>query len=191
MEGVKGFEFVTFEQQNADAEPNHCCMLPFTRNVFDPMDFTPVNLTEVPGRIQRKTSSAFELALTVVFLSGVQHYAESPEGMPKVPDFVRDYMRQVPTQWDEVCFIDGYPGKFVVLARRAGQVWYIAGLNGEAQEREVSFALPFITHPTSAELLTDGDTNRSFSKTAMVLRKGEKLSSKLKPYGGFVIKTVN
>ena len=80
MEAIRGLEFVTFEQKNADEEPSHAAMLPFTRNVFDPMDFTPMNLYKIATSVKRKTTSAFELALSVVFLSGIQHYAESPAG---------------------------------------------------------------------------------------------------------------
>lgn len=84
MESVKGFEMITFEQAFADRVPAHCAVLPFTRNVFDPMDFTPMSLDEIPN-IDRRTSKAFELALTVVYESGVQHLAESPAGTAKQP----------------------------------------------------------------------------------------------------------
>ena len=96
MEAVRGLEYVTFGQDNADAEPSHAAMLPFTRNVFDPMDFTPMVLDRI-NRIERRTSSAFELALSVLFTSGIQHYAEIPEGMAKAPAYVRDFLRTVPS----------------------------------------------------------------------------------------------
>ena len=84
VEAIRGLEYVTFEQKNADEEPTHAAMLPFTRNVFDPMDFTPMVLDRI-NRIERRTTSAFELALSVLFTSGIQHYAEIPEGMAKAP----------------------------------------------------------------------------------------------------------
>ena len=90
MEAIRGLEYCTFEQKNADEEPTHAAMLPFTRNVFDPMDFTPMVLDHIT-RIQRRTTSAFELALSVLFTSGIQHYAEIPDGMAKAPDYVRDF----------------------------------------------------------------------------------------------------
>jgi hypothetical protein len=189
MEALRGFENVTFSQEWADLEANHCCVLPFTRNVFSPMDFTPVNLTEVPGII-RKTSSAFELALTVIFQSAVQHWAESPEGMAKVPEYIREYMSTVPTQWDDIWFMDGFPGKFVVMARKSGKTWYVAGINGEANSKEINFTLPFITKDLKASLYTDGETNRSFSTSELQLRKGKKISLVLEPTGGFVMKFV-
>ncbi len=118
MEAIKGLEYITFEQENADEEPTHAAMLPFTRNVFDPMDFTPVVLDHINNRIERRTTSAFELALSVLFTSGIQHYAEIPEGMAKAPVYVRDFLKGVPSVWDDTRFIDGYPGKFVVIARQ-------------------------------------------------------------------------
>ncbi|MEI7525289.1 MAG: glycoside hydrolase family 97 catalytic domain-containing protein [Mariniphaga sp.] len=187
MEAVRGFENVTFDQKWADLEANHCCMLPFTRNVFSPMDFTPVNLTEVPG-LARKTSGAFELALSVIFQSGIQHWAESPEGMATVPDYIREYMSLIPTTWDDTRFIDGFPGKYVIMARKSGTTWYVAGINGEETEKEISFALPFDSKAVNGSLLTDGDTNRSFSKSVVQVKKGEKIKLRIKPTGGFVIK---
>ena len=151
------------------------------------MDFTPVNLTEVPG-LQRKTSSAFELALSVVFQSGIQHWAESPEGMAKVPEYIREYMSSVPTHWDDTRFIDGFPGKYVVLARKSGNTWYVAGINGENSEKNISFTVPFISGNSNVTLYTDGDTNRSFSKSDIKIKKGGKINLKIKPAGGFVLK---
>ncbi|RYD87574.1 MAG: glycoside hydrolase family 97 protein, partial [Sphingobacteriales bacterium] len=114
-EAVKGFEMVTFDQGAADAQANHCAMLPFTRNAFDPMDFTPMNLYKIPTQVNRKTTSAFELATSVLFLSGIQHYAESPEGMGHVPDYVTGFLKTLPDSWDDVKFIDGFPGKYAVI----------------------------------------------------------------------------
>ncbi|HVF16169.1 MAG TPA: glycoside hydrolase family 97 catalytic domain-containing protein, partial [Steroidobacteraceae bacterium] len=134
MEAVRGMEFVTFEQGNAEDQPTHAAMLPFTRNVFDPMDFTPVVLDRI-NNIERRTMSAFELALSVLFTSGIQHYAEIPEGMAKAPLYVREFLKQVPSVWDDVRFIDGFPGKYVVIARRAEKRWYIVGINGEREAK--------------------------------------------------------
>jgi len=90
-EAIKGFEYITFDQSAADEEPTHCAMLPFTRNAFDPMDFTPMCLYKIP-RIKRQTTPAFELALSVLFLSGVQHLVEIPEGMAHVPSYIKEFL---------------------------------------------------------------------------------------------------
>ena len=190
MEGVKGFEYVTFEQINADLQPNHCCMLPFTRNVFDPMDFTPVCFSEVPN-IKRVTTNGFELALSVIFTSGIQHYVEIPEGMAKIPDYVKDLLREVPSCWDDTRLIDGFPGKLVVIARRAKNTWYVAGINGENIEKNIEVKIPFIQGARRGILIIDGEDNRSFNiKRNIIIEENKSLEIKLKGNGGFVIKVL-
>ena len=187
MEAVRGFEYVTFEQVNADNEPNHACMQPFTRNVFDPMDFTPVCFSEVP-RIKRVTTNGFELALSVIFWSGIQHYAERPEGMARVPDYVKDFMRKVPRAWDKTRFIDGFPGKLVVIARRSESSWYVAGINGENVEKTVSLDFSFLQKSMTGSLISDGMDNRSFTEQKITVDPKTAMEMKLKGNGGFVIR---
>ena len=187
VEAIKGFEYVTFEQGNADLEPNHCCTAVFTRNVFDPMDFTPVCFSEVPN-IKRVTTNGFELALSVIFTSGIQHYAQTPEGMAAVPDYVKDFMREIPSCWDDTRFIDGFPGKFVVIARKFNDKWYIAGINGEDVEKNINLDLPFLKDTKTGTLITDGSDNRSFDMQNITLTPEKPLEIKLKGNGGFVIK---
>ncbi len=191
MEAIRGLEFCTFEQANADQEPSHAATIPFTRNVFDPMDFTPMVLDRIP-RIERRTTSAFELALSVLFTSGIQHYAEIPEGMAKAPDYVRDFIKGIPTIWDDVKFIDGYPGKFVVIARRGNGRWYVSGINGEATPKQLELDLSILKADGSATLITDGTGgNLSFQRETINLKSGEKLKITLKPNGGFVLQSNN
>ncbi|MBA7537415.1 Glucan 1,4-alpha-glucosidase SusB [subsurface metagenome] len=135
MEAVRGFEYATFGQETADKVSRKSTILPFTRNTFDPMDFTPVCFNEYDNNT-RVTGNAAELAQAVLFLSGVQHYAEIPAGMEKVPDYVKEIMREVPVDWDETRFVDAYPGKYIVLARRKDDTWYVAGINGEEREKK-------------------------------------------------------
>ncbi|MGB5943347.1 MAG: glycoside hydrolase family 97 catalytic domain-containing protein [Leeuwenhoekiella sp.] len=143
VEAISGQEFITSDQGTADLQPQHCAMIPFARNVFDPMDFTPMMLDSVPG-IKRRTTTAFEMALPVLFTSGVQHVAESPEGMVKMPSYVVDYLKTIPVRWDETRFVGGYPGKNVVLARRKGDSWFVVGINGENQPAKMALDLSFI-----------------------------------------------
>ncbi|WP_443938968.1 glycoside hydrolase family 97 catalytic domain-containing protein [Pedobacter sp. MW01-1-1] len=182
MESIKGEEFITFEQKNADEEAAHATTIPFTRNVFDPMDFTPMNLYKIPN-IDRKTSSAFELALPIIFQSGVQHLAETPEGMHHVPDYVKQLLEKIPTTWDDTKFIDGYPGKYTVLARQTGKKWYIAGINGENQTKD--FNLDLSTYKgKKITLIADGDEKLSFIKADLTAKN---TTLQVKAYGGFVI----
>jgi alpha-glucosidase len=188
MEAIRGFEFVTFEQANADEVATHAALLPFTRNVFDPMDFTPMALERVNERITRRTTSGFELALSVLFTSGIQHYAETPEGMAKAPAYVQDFLKNVPSVWDDVKFLDGYPGKFSVFARRAGTRWFISGINGEATERKITLSLDKLAPAKSFRLITDGDAgNLSFREEKINLSAGKKFEIIIKPRGGFVM----
>jgi hypothetical protein len=187
MEAIRGEEFVTFEQANADRQPGHAAMLPFTRNVFDPMDFTPVVLDKLPRGIQRRTTSAFELAAAVLFTSGIQHYAEIPEGLAKMPADVKDCLKQVPAVWDETKYLDGFPGKFVVLARNGDGRWFVAGINGEAAARTLSLDLGAVkAAKRSGTLITDGN-GEMFQKRAVSFERDNKLEVTLQPDGGFVL----
>ncbi|MFP5436287.1 MAG: glycoside hydrolase family 97 catalytic domain-containing protein [Bacteroidia bacterium] len=180
-EAIKGFEFISFEQDVADAAPAHMAMLPFGRNLYDPMDFTPMALYEIP-RINRRSTSAFELALPTMFLSGIQHLAETPAGMSKMPDYVVDYLKDIPVAWDETKLLAGFPGKDVVMARRKGDTWFITGINGENKAKDLTIDLSFLKK--DGYKITDGN-GQLFEKTAV---KPGKTTVTLKPYGGFIMK---
>src|SRR5690606_27340440 len=128
VEAVRGLEFATFEQGNADRVPEHAATLPFVRGVFDPMDYTPLAMVKLNDRVQRRTSPAFELAQSVLFVSGIQHYAETAEGMAQVPDYVRQFLRELPEHWENSRFLDGYPGQFAVFAREGGGERFVGGI---------------------------------------------------------------
>jgi len=186
-EAIYGMEMVTFDQQAADKQANHCAMLPFTRNAFDPMDFTPMNLTGLTSsNCTRKTTPAFELALSVLFLSGIQHYAQAPEGMVRVPNDVKDFLRTLPDNWDDVRFLDGYPGKYAVIARRSGNRWYIAGINGDKNEKKVNLDVTSFKR-RHVTLFTDGTKGELFSKTVLNAAKQKKCGITLNANSGFVM----
>jgi alpha-glucosidase len=185
MEAVRGMEFITFSQDDANLQPRHCATLPFVRNVFDPMDFTPVYFSEIPN-VQRKTTQGFELALAVLFHSGVQHYAEKPEGMRAMPEYIQAVMRDIPVAWEETQFIDGYPGKYAVMARKVKDTWYIAGINGESTDRSLSLDLSFLKQ-AKGTLITDGADSRSFSQQEIAIDGTGAFNITVKGNGGFVI----
>jgi hypothetical protein len=187
MEGIRGEEYVTFAQYFADCQPAHCTVVPFTRNLFDPMDFTPVNFSGIP-RIIRRTTGGFEIALSVLYTSGIQHIAETPDGMAAQKDFVREYMSTLPGTWDDVKFVDGHPGKFLILARRKGNSWYLAGINGENSQRTTILNLPFIGNTAKGVIIADSDDAKELIKEAIDLSVPVKMT--MHPYGGFVIKTL-
>ncbi|MEF3080488.1 glycoside hydrolase family 97 protein [Winogradskyella poriferorum] len=182
VEAIKGEEFITFDQENADLQASHCAMLPFTRNIFDPMDFTPMVLDSIPG-IQRKTTKSFELALPILFLSGIQHIAETPAGMEKQPDFIIEFLKDIPTNWDESKFISGFPGKDVVMARRKGDNWFVVGINGEDQSKTLDLDLSFIKN-SKGILYTEKD-NEFYRET---INSDSLTKIQLKRNDGFVVK---
>ena len=127
-EGVYGAEWYnnvpTFTKQAA----SHNATLPFTRNVIGPMDYTPCAFSD--SQHPHITSHAHELALTVLYESALQHLADKPESFLAQPQEVQDFLSSLPSVWDETRFVSGYPGESAVIARRSGNVWYVAGING-------------------------------------------------------------
>lgn len=186
-EAIYGYEMITFGQNSANKAPEHSVMAALVRNAFDPMDFTPMNLYKIP-RIKRVTTSTFELATAVLFLSGIQHYAESPEGMSHVPENIKDFLRKLPDNWEDVKFIDGYPGKLYVVARKSGNKWYVAGINGENVEKQLTLDLSFIKNK-KGELITtkSGELDEpSFQSAPVVVPATGKMNVTLKGNDGFV-----
>lgn len=197
-ESVKGMEYCTFGQADADMQPKHCATLPFTRNVVGPMDFTPVVLNARLGanRIsgpERRTTAAFELALPVVLQSGIQHLGIIPENIKQQDFVVADYLRAVPATWDDTRFISGMPGEDCVVARRKAGVWYVAGINGESKTKVFKLNLADIIKPGIAGLaILDSDNNTNLVRKTDVVAPSKKspLEISVPAYGGFVIKFV-
>jgi hypothetical protein len=181
VEAIKGMEFRTFSQETEDEQPVHCTTIPFIRNIFDPMDYTPMALVKIPN-IKRSTSTAFELALSVVFQSGIQHFAEIPEGMAKMPVYVKSFLQELPTHWDDVRFIDGFPGKRVVIARRSGTTWYVAGINGESTAKQFDLDLSFLKK--AGKMIGDGSAS---NLTESQVTPGKSTRVDVKAAGGFVM----
>lgn len=187
MEAVKGFEFTSFEQRDEDAMPTHVAMLPFARNLFDPMDFTPMVFGDIPN-IKRTTSNGFELATSVLMLSGIQHFAERLEGMATAPEYVKNFLRELPRSWDDSRYVDGYPGQYAVIARRAGNTWYIAGINATESEKTLTLDLSF-AGTGAAVVIGDGEavTGKPSSFSQRSIAASQKAVVTIKPHGGFVI----
>ncbi len=184
MESIKGMEFATFSQYDADNVPNHGAMLNYTRNVFSPMDFTPMCLVSIPN-IERKTTNAYELATAILFQSGVQHYAEKPEGMATVPLAVKELIKEIPALWDESVFVDGFPGKLTVIARRLENKWFIAGINGENIDKKLCLNLSFIKSSKGMKV-SEGNDNFSFSVEDVEKNQDGMIELTIKANGGFV-----
>jgi alpha-glucosidase len=146
------------------------------------MDFTPMVFGDIPN-IKRTTRNGFEIAESVLFISGIQHFAEIPEGMATAPEYVKNFLQELPRTWDDVKFIDGVPGKYVVIARKSGDAWYVAGINAEDAEKSLTLDLSFIGSK-KASLMSDGATEREFSQSDISSDKATTLT--IKSHGGFV-----
>ena len=134
-EGVYGAEWYNNVPTFTAKAAAHNATLPFTRNVIGPMDYTPCAFSD--SQHPHITTHAHELALTVLFESGLQHLADKPESFLAQPQEVQDFLSHLPSVWDETHLVSGYPGESVVIARRSGNTWYIAGINGTDEEKEL------------------------------------------------------
>jgi alpha-glucosidase len=130
-------------------------ILPFTRNVAGPMDYTPFGLSE--KRFPRMTTAAHEFAASLIFTSGIIHYADTPEIYSAFPQEAQAMMRDAPARWDETRCLIGDPGRLVVLARRAGDAWFIVGINGQAKEADVDLDLASFADFKKRTLIREGD----------------------------------
>lgn len=162
------------------------CVLPYTRNVVGPMDYTPVAFTN--SQHPHTTTYAHELALSVAFESGIQHWADRPEGFLSLPHEAKQHLMTVPTVWDEIRFIDGYPGTHFVVARRSGTTWYVAGLNGDKTSRKITVPLSFLySGKYQATCIADGAEPTRFSITHREVTSADQLDMTCLPQGGFTL----
>lgn len=145
-EGVYGAEWYNNVPTFTAKAASHNATLPFTRNVVGPMDYTPCAFSD--SQHPHITTHAHELALTVLFESGLQHLADKPESYLAQPQEVQAFLSRLPAVWDETRFVSGYPGESVVLARRSGSTWYIAGINGTDEEKKLALPLEGILSPS-------------------------------------------
>ena len=177
-EGVYGAEWYNNVATFTNKAACHNATLPFTRNVIGPMDYTPCAFSD--SQHPHITTNAHELALTVLFESALQHLADRPESYLSQPREVQQFFGQLPSVWDETRFVSGYPGESVVLARRRGDTWYVAGINGTDQEKTLSVFLGFVKGKTIT-LFADGNP--------WLISSPAKLPTQItcRPRGGFVM----
>lgn len=142
VEAVYGAEWYNNNATLTDRAAAHNATLPFTRNVIGSMDYTPCTFSD--SQHPHITSNAHELALAVLFESSLLHWADKPESYLVQPAQVKDFMSGIPTVWDETRLLSGYPGESVVMARRNGDTWYIAGINGKDEPQVLTFDTSFL-----------------------------------------------
>ncbi|OCX52988.1 alpha-glucosidase [Mucilaginibacter sp. PPCGB 2223] len=183
-EAVYGAEWYNNNGILTDKAAAHNTTLPFTRNIIGSMDYTPVTFSN--SQHEHKTSFAHELALAVVFESGLQHFADRPSAYYALADEPRKFLMSFPTTWDETKLINGYPGEMVVIARRKGKRWYVAGLNGKDTEQTLDLDFKFLGKSDySFQVFKDGADAKSIITETKSIQKSSILHIKCQPRGGF------
>ena len=178
-EAVLASENLHFSQGSCDHEAFNATLHPFIRNTVGSMDFGGsalnkyYNADNAPRGSRRVTSDVYALATAVLFQSPVQHFALAPNNLTDAPSWAIDFMKEVPTTWDEVRFIDGYPGKYVILARRHGDKWYIAGVNAQKETLKLKVNLPMFSNGEKVRLFSDDKALQGDVKQIEIGKKQE------------------
>lgn len=194
-EAVLASENLHFSQGACDNEAFNACIHPFIRNTVGSMDFGGsalnkyYNADNAPRGSVRRTSDVFALATAVMFQSPVQHFALAPNNLTDAPAWAIDFMKNVPTLWDEVRFIDGYPGKYVIMARRHADKWFVVGINAQKETVKLKLELPMFNAGDKVRLYTD-DAGLNGSASEIKVNKKRRFDLEIPCNGGVVIETL-
>ena len=190
LEAVRGAEWYNNTPDFSMPAPEHNATLPFTRNVVGPMDYTPVTFTN--SQFPHLTSYGHELALSVLFESGIQHFADRPEGYRQLPDTVKMFLKEVPNAWDDTKLLNGYPGRDAIIARRKGNAWYVGGISAEQRERTKTIKFDFLPEGVKYKLtlIADGKYDSKFTTQYLIVDKSGSIDVKLLRRGGFIASLV-
>ena len=185
MEGIYGAEWYNNYPLMTKLASAHNATVVYTRNVIGPMDYTPGTFTD--SQHPHITTNAHELALPVLFESGIQHMADRPEGYEKLPLETRQVYSTLPAVWDDTRLLAGYPGKSAVVARRSGKTWYVAGINGTDEDMNLTFSLKRVNlKPKKVQLFSDGDADRDIKVSHPTL-DSDNVSIDCRARGGFLM----
>jgi hypothetical protein len=189
-EAVLASEMLVFTQYLRDNEAFYATLHPFIRNSVASMEYGGVILNKyfnkgISEEQKRLTTDAFQLATGILYQNPVQFFALTPDNLMDAPDFAIDFMRTIPTLWDETRYIDGYPGKYGVIARRNGENWYIAGVNAENSAKRLTLELPMLAGQ-SVLMYNDRGDGTPYMETINIPANG-RFSITIQPSGGFVL----
>lgn len=188
-EAVLASENMVFNQHFCDEEAFNTCLHPFIRNTVGSMEFGGCFLNKRlnrnnDGGTTRRTTDVFQLATTVLFQNPVQNFALAPNNLKDVPAVCMDFMKRVPTTWDETRFVDGYPGKYVVLARRQGDTWYLAAVNAGKEPLKLKLDLEMFAGKTVA--LYKDDKKGEPELTSLKVKENGKVQLEIRSQGGIL-----
>lgn len=189
-EAVLASENLIFTQRSCDMEAYNATLHPFIRNTVGSMEFGGTFLNKRMnkgnnGGNHRRTTDVFQLATAVLFQNPIQNFALAPNNLTDAPQLCLDFLKEIPTEWDEVKYIDGYPGKYVVLARRSGDKWYVAAINAEKETLKLNVDLSFLGDQT-VKWYGD-DKNQQPQLTDKKLKAGKPVALTIASQGGVVI----
>ena len=187
MESVYGAEWYNNGPVMTTRAAAHNATIPFTRNVIGPMDYTPGTFSD--SQFPHITTYAHELALPILFESGLQHMPDRPDVYYGLPEEVRELLSGLPSSWDDTKLLYGYPGLSAVIARRVGDRWYIAGINGQDAPVKLEFNLDGIDlDGRTFRLFADADEDRDFRIESVT--PGASISVPCRARGGFVLESL-
>jgi hypothetical protein len=191
-EAVLASENLFFGEEATFREGFDLTLHPFCRNATASMDWGGVILNKYiskdnKSRHTRKTTDIFELASGLIMQTSVQCVAIQPNNLDELPEFELDFLRGLPTTWEETRFIDGYPGRYVILARKAtdGQ-WHVAGLNALKETLNLTLDLPMFAPGETLRYYVDEPTGKPTVTTIKIDKKG-RAKVTIQPNGGFII----
>ena len=189
-EAVLASENLVFDQHFDDLEAFNACLHPFIRNTVGCMEFGGTFLNKRYNRTNdggttRRTTDVFQLATAILFQNPIQNFAITPNNLTDAPRLALDFLREVPTTWDETVFLDGYPGKYCVLARRHGDRWYIAGINAQKEPLKLKLALPMLREGDRVAFYSD-TKNHEPQLEQKTIQKPDETSVTIQPEGGIV-----
>ena len=189
-EAVLASENMIFDQHHCDVEAFNATLHPFIRNSVACMEYGGSFMNKRlnrgnDGGTHRRTSDIFQLATAVLYQNPVQNFALAPNNLTDTPQICLDFLSDVPTTWDEVRYIDGYPGKYAVIARRSGNEWYVAGINATDKEVKLKLDLPMFAG-SEVKCYSDDKAMQPQLKQLKIKANG-KTDMVLKPEGGMVL----
>lgn len=187
MESIKGAEQYGWDSAFAANTPVHNIVAVCSRNVVGPMDYTPVTFSSYDC-CKHATSNAYELATAVLFESGMLHFADKAAPFMALDAPIKNFLKIVPNTWDDIKFLEGYPGKQMLIARRKANDWFVAGVNGEAVEKIMTVDLSFLPNGKyNLQLMKDGDNNQQIKTEIIRYTNGKPIPVKVLPNGGFTV----
>ncbi|MDT3388237.1 MAG: glycoside hydrolase family 97 catalytic domain-containing protein, partial [Bacteroidota bacterium] len=152
-EGALASENVNFTKEHAQREPYDMTLHPFCRNAVGSFDWGGVIMNRMiskdnKSRHQRFTSDVFEMATAITNQVSVNCVIVTPNVVDGLPQFEQDFLKKIPTAWDETKLLAGYPTHYVVTARRSGDKWYVGGLNATAEPLALTLDMPMLAGQT-------------------------------------------